>query len=802
MNSIMKIKLLSLVLLTTVLMTGGAPNAAASQWSSSGNYIDSSQAREATVVMDDEGGKFVIWVAPLYAGIHVYAQRIDANGREMWAAGGVPLGYGEQDTRAASQLVAVSDNNGGFVVAWQDSNMTGAPEIRIRAQRVDANGIKKWTWQTLPVADITGFQRHPKIVGDGDGGFYVGFKNDNNGTIEIMGQHIAGDGTELWSTAGLVIRATDASNSEVAITSYPGGAAFAWTEARSLAPFLTYVQAVDYNGTPQWTSGGVAVLNGNRDHLLPAIADCGDNTLIVAAHGRAGTSYRAELNRLDLATGESMWSGDVMENGNGGEIFDIQLEPTQDHGAYLAVRRGPVLLIDTQVTVRRISAAGDWRGTAATIQNDVLQFHMAEVQDGILSVAWLDSYSMFIGSHGFDFRLETLAGGAPSIRWSAPYLGDPTTLAGFGGVAASDQGLFAAWVDGGDVACTFLDFTGRKSHSYPQIASLADVPGDQGGWLTMNWEASSNEALVSASIAQYSTWLRPGDFSAAKAAAPAADLVQATAKATSLPTEQAKALMSDGWSYIEVVPAWGQFLYSALVPALANQSAAGDPQTEYMVIAHDVTPWTFYRSEPIGGVAIDNLAPEVPLGLAGQNTAGSVTIQWDAVPDQAGDLATYVVYAASNPGFSPSPGTFMGETTNTTFVDSGVTGPRYYLVVAKDVHGNQSQPSSEAEVLAGVSGVDNQVPGAFHLASVYPNPFNPSTTLEFSVPSSSWVDVDVLDVRGNRVRTLMSDMVAGGSYEVRWNGLDESGRGVASGIYFARVRSSFGVRTQKMMLAK
>ncbi len=132
-------------------------------------------------------------------------------------------------------------------------------------------------------------------------------------------------------------------------------------------------------------------------------------------------------------------------------------------------------------------------------------------------------------------------------------------------------------------------------------------------------------------------------------------------------------------------------------------------------------------------------------------------------------LATYVVYAAATPDFSPSPGTCLDETTGATVWESGVTG---------------------------------QVPGTFHLAAVFANPFNPSTTLEFSVPSSSWVDVDVLDVRGNRVRTLMSNMVSGGSYEVRWNGQNDTGRGVASGVYFARVRSSFGVRTTKMMLAK
>ncbi len=92
-------------------------------------------------------------------------------------------------------------------------------------------------------------------------------------------------------------------------------------------------------------------------------------------------------------------------------------------------------------------------------------------------------------------------------------------------------------------------------------------------------------------------------------------------------------------------------------------------------------------------------------------------------------------------------------------------------------------------------------PEASRLATGYSSTLNNGTTLEFNLPSSSWVDVDVLDGQGNRVRMLMSQLVSGGSHEARWNGLDDTGRALAAGTYLVRIRSSFGVRTGKMILA-
>jgi hypothetical protein len=94
------------------------------------------------------------------------------------------------------------------------------------------------------------------------------------------------------------------------------------------------------------------------------------------------------------------------------------------------------------------------------------------------------------------------------------------------------------------------------------------------------------------------------------------------------------------------------------------------------------------------------------------------------------------------------------------------------------------------------------VPGAYILSQNYPNPFNPETRIEYHLPKASAVLLEIFNVRGQSVRRLVNWEQSAGSYVITWNGLDETGLPVASGIYFyCLVAEEFrGVR--KMLLLK
>jgi hypothetical protein len=94
------------------------------------------------------------------------------------------------------------------------------------------------------------------------------------------------------------------------------------------------------------------------------------------------------------------------------------------------------------------------------------------------------------------------------------------------------------------------------------------------------------------------------------------------------------------------------------------------------------------------------------------------------------------------------------------------------------------------------------LPRVVSLDTNYPNPFNPQTMIRFAVPSSQPVKLAIYDVRGQRVRTLVDDVVAAGRHEVVWQGRDDGGRQVASGTYFYRLQTDGGQQVRKMLLVK
>lgn len=93
-------------------------------------------------------------------------------------------------------------------------------------------------------------------------------------------------------------------------------------------------------------------------------------------------------------------------------------------------------------------------------------------------------------------------------------------------------------------------------------------------------------------------------------------------------------------------------------------------------------------------------------------------------------------------------------------------------------------------------------PRTFTLAQNRPNPFNPLTTIAYDVGRKGSVALQVFDVRGRRVRTLVDGVQAAGTYRVTWDGKDERGRPAGSGVYFYRLESADGGITKKMTLLR
>jgi hypothetical protein len=94
------------------------------------------------------------------------------------------------------------------------------------------------------------------------------------------------------------------------------------------------------------------------------------------------------------------------------------------------------------------------------------------------------------------------------------------------------------------------------------------------------------------------------------------------------------------------------------------------------------------------------------------------------------------------------------------------------------------------------------VPPAFSMTRNYPNPFNPSTTITFGIPTTGVVKLDIYNVKGQKVKSLLKDNCDPGYHQIVWDGTDNGNRGVGSGIYFSRIEYNGKSQTQKMMLMK
>jgi hypothetical protein len=99
---------------------------------------------------------------------------------------------------------------------------------------------------------------------------------------------------------------------------------------------------------------------------------------------------------------------------------------------------------------------------------------------------------------------------------------------------------------------------------------------------------------------------------------------------------------------------------------------------------------------------------------------------------------------------------------------------------------------------------DVPLPGVLpdRLHANYPNPFNPTTRIDFTLAARKPVVLEVFDLRGARIRSLLSEVRSPGRHQVLWNGRDDFGRTVESGVYFYRLHAGDYRSTMKMLLVK
>ena len=147
----------------------------------------------------------------------------------------------------------------------------------------------------------------------------------------------------------------------------------------------------------------------------------------------------------------------------------------------------------------------------------------------------------------------------------------------------------------------------------------------------------------------------------------------------------------------------------------------------------------------------------------------------------------------------------QGSTNNATnyqFTDESVEVGQTYFYRLSDVD-YQGVRKTHTVISVVVSGKDqNAIPGSFSLERIYPNPFNPSTTVSFTVNEATDIAVNLFDVNGRLVSRLTNNRYESGNYNVRWNGLTRDGQPAPSGIYLVQISNNQSSLTRKVVLAR
>ena len=203
------------------------------------------------------------------------------------------------------------------------------------------------------------------------------------------------------------------------------------------------------------------------------------------------------------------------------------------------------------------------------------------------------------------------------------------------------------------------------------------------------------------------------------------------------------------------------------------------------------------------GYSVDNLAPCAPLYLAGEQSYSpeGLSLTWNR--NSAEDLYGYRLYRGLSADFLPSPRNMIGAPCDTVFFDGGWewSDLYYYKVSAVDLHGNESGCALlSPEVITGDE--IPEVPGTSYLSQNCPNPFNPSTRIEYGLVSPERVSLRIYDASGRLVRTLVGGGRDAGRHVETWDGRNMRGETMASGVYFYRLVAGDFTETRKMILLR
>ncbi len=753
----------------------------------------------------------------------VIMQKIAPDGTLLWGPSGITLSCA--DTYSWPQPLAI-DSDDILLKYFKDSGPPYSPTRHVLMQRYDTDGNAVWA-DNMVVSNAGGISAWTQIfsiVSDDNDGCFIAWHDDRNNDMDASSfiQHVNSDGTVEFIVNGVEL-STEGNREKF----YPEIAFNPATNELYVYWFATDSnqnnwgisgQKLDESGNILWTDNGKIIIVVSSLYVLPfAVRQANDNVIILYEEGINGVDSYLKAMRLD-SDGNFVWTGNfvTMCSVASEKVHNecSEFSNNQLIAAWEDDRNGPkdlyaqninlngtlgLQLLPPQNLVIEIVNYNDvhieW--DPPTNEDIIIQHHNGYDNNGIACGLDLvcaarfteDELGDYYDNYEITHVLVHIREGFTNVTvkvWEGGSFGDPGTEVYSQDITNSI--LIEDWTD--HILTTpipiiagneyWIGYHVLMQYDHPcSVDAGPAVPG-KGDWMYFSSTQGWHELSVTYGV-DYN-WCITGILSP----------IYSNDKSELVEIGQAEKL-SNNESTRDLI---GYKIYRdgivIEIPDL-NQTTYDDLALDSGVYEYGITAvYDEGESMPlIADVTIFLVPPQNFCAVVQE--MNNVFCSWDSLDSTERDFDSYNVYRDNL--------LIATGVTENFYLDVGVPAGTYnYCGTAIYDGGWESEFSNPATVTVDVG--DFPIPLVTKLIGNYPNPFNPFTNINYSIKETGNVTLEIYNLRGQLVKTLVNEIKETGNYTVIWNGTDNSNKAVSSGVYFYKMKVGNFVSTKKMILIK
>lgn len=820
------------------------------QWTHNGAAICTATGTQFRfrAVPDSEGGAIIAWLDKRDSqSDSIFAQRVDSAGITKWTSNGVCI-----DTTAApdaSYIGLAPDGSGGAIVAW-------AKNQDIYVQRINGNGVNQWHDSITCICDASGTEMNPEIISDGSGGAIIAWMDDrDSATIdEIYAQRVNSSGTVQWDSNGLEIYSTNNYTASILkmVSDRNGGAIFAWLDGRNGGAKKTiWAQQIDSDGDVNWTSNGVEIddCNGVTQYSYDIAIDSLGGIIASFSQG-SGSDEDIYAVRIDI-NGIKRWTKNVAPKDKnqykpamcadsaGGVIIAFE-DPTLD---------SPTNKNGFDIFCQRLDKDGNrqWGDNGVLVcEEDSAQTEIRLIynEDWSAIITWKDGRDYLTLGHKYDIYAQRIEAPKPSCSLSYAYSDSVTT---------DSSGVFMNGCPAGDWHTLEVSIDFDDEDMLRDINS-AEITLDKPDSLFIFLESGSIIADSNATKDNgYSTTITHSNFSHTFDNNKTCYTLDIPVRFTHFnddPVDTLENYLSkspdrngDSIVYLSDMAYFGPTLNKCMshdsFDCWLNYN--GDTCIDISDFAefskhyhHEYDPPQQFRA-PMEEVTSNIIAQfDASTVLEGSQTKHLITIYLENISgnkllfmgiDFDWDKLAFENWSP-NPSFKDRSAVAPISNAGGDWLATAALKLDYYstnnieLGTLEFIVKDNSATIDENDIWINFADVleengnetriqryqyhqDSDTPTlTTRLSDNYPNPFNPSTIIEYSISKDTHVNLSIYNVNGQLVRTLVNEFQKKNHYKHIWDGRNNSGITVASGVYFLNMKTASYTMTKKLVILR